>query len=160
MKRQFIIPRRAGKAHLIAKLSRGLRPRLTRDQQLDLDAAHVVNLDLIAKGQADEEVLWQFVGGTLTWHRVAQLLGLGGPEMHEQLLLADRLVKRFSRTSRVGFDGPDYQAAKDGLDVMKQLASAVDRATAIAAADWSETLVSGLAARGAAAAEILQVVVE
>lgn len=37
---------------------RGLRPRLTRDQLLDLGLAHVVNLDLIARGEAGEPMLW------------------------------------------------------------------------------------------------------
>jgi hypothetical protein len=33
----------------------------------------------------------------------------------------------------------DYQAAKDGVEVMDQLAELVDHATGISAADWAES---------------------
>ena len=125
---------------------RGLRPRLTREQLLDLGLAHVVNLDLIARGEAGEPMLWDYAGAVLTWSRVAVLLDRGVPEMTEQLGLAKRLVERYGRTGRVLFDGADYQLAKAGLDVMDQLAARVDRPTAIAAANWSEGKVARMAA--------------
>jgi hypothetical protein len=125
---------------------RGLRPRLTRDQLLDLGLAHVVNLDLIARGEAGEPMLWDYAGAVLTWSRVAILLDRGVPEMTEQLRLSARLVERYGRTGRVLFDGADYQLAKAGLDVMDQLAAIVDRPTAIAAANWSEGKVERMAA--------------
>lgn len=117
---------------------RGLRPRLTRDQLLDLGIVHAVNLDAIAKGEADETMLWEWIGGVLTWSKVAELLATGEPEMRAQLELTERLIQRFGRTGRVAFDGPDYQLAKTGLDVMDRLAEIVDRPTAIIAAAWSE----------------------
>ncbi len=117
---------------------RGLRPHLAPDQVRDLGLAHVVNLDAIARGEADEAILWQWVGGILTWSRVAELLEVGGSEMREQLELADRVIERYGRTGRVGFSGQDYTAARDGLRVMDRLAEIVDRPTAVAAAEWSE----------------------
>ena len=114
---------------------RGLRPRLTRDQLLDLGLAHVVNLDLIARGEAGEPMLWDYAGAVLTWSRVAILLDRGVPEMTEQLRLSARLVERYGRTGRVLFDGAD-----------NQLAALVDRPTAIAAANWSERKVEQMAA--------------
>lgn len=125
---------------------RGLRPRLTPDQLLDLGLAHVVNLDAIARGEADESLLWQWVGGVLTWSRVAVLLDRGAPEMLEQVRLAARLVQRYGRTGRVLFTGTDYQLAKAGIEVMDELARHVDRPTAIAAANWSEAKVAQMAA--------------
>ena len=125
---------------------RGLRPRLTRDQLLDLGLAHVVNLDVIARGEAGEPLLWDYAGAVLTWSRVAILLDRGVPEMTEQLRLSARLIERYGRTGRVLFDGTDYQLAKDGIDVMDQLAAIVDRPTAIAAANWSEGKVAQMAA--------------
>jgi alpha-D-ribose 1-methylphosphonate 5-triphosphate synthase subunit PhnL len=113
----------------------------------DLALAHITNLDLISKGQADEEVLWQMVGGVLTWSRVAELLNMGVAEMAPQLELATRVVERYGRTGRVGFSGTEYQAAKLGVDVMDALAEAVDQPTASLAADWSEQQVNLLAAR-------------
>jgi hypothetical protein len=123
---------------VLALPPRGLRPRLAPDQVRDLGLAHVVNLDVIARGEADEAILWQWVGGILTWSRVAELLQAGVPEMHEQLELATRLIERYGRTGRVGFSGPDYQAARDGLQVMDRLAEIVDKPTALAAVEWSE----------------------
>lgn len=123
---------------------RGLRPRLSPDQVRDLGLAHVVNLDAIARGEADEAILWQWVGGILTWSRVAELLQAGAPEMHEQLDLATRVIGRYGRTGRVGFSGPDYQSARDGVQVMDSLAEIVDVPTALAAADWAERKVNEL----------------
>jgi hypothetical protein len=125
---------------------RGLRPRLAADQVRDLGLAHVVNLDAIAHDQANEATLWQWIGGVLTWSRVAEQLRAGVPEMQQQVDLATRLVVRHRRTGRVGFSGEDYQLAKEGLQVMDQLAEMVDRPTAVAAAEWSERKVNQLAA--------------
>jgi len=132
---------------------RGLRPKLSRDQVIDLGLAHVANLDTIATGQAGEEVLWQWVGGVLTWSYVATALERGSPEMQRQLQLVTRVVERYGSTGRVLFTGLDYQAAKEGVEVMDQLAELVDRPTAIAAADWAEsrmnTMIEGINRRSA-----------
>lgn len=144
----------------------GLRPRLDGGQMLDLALAHMTNLDLVSKGQAGPEVLWQMLGGVFTWHRVAELLPAhtqvivaapGGTDdeyaevpavaaMRAQLELVTGVAERFGRTRRVGFSGREYQLAKVGVDVMDQLAAVVDRATAVAAADWSEARVNALEA--------------
>jgi hypothetical protein len=92
-------------------------------------------------------MLWSFAGGVFTWSRVAELLQAGEPEMLEQLQVCERLIERYHRTGRVAFDGPDYQAAKRGVDVMDQLAELADRPTAIAAAEWSEAKVNQLCAQ-------------
>jgi hypothetical protein len=126
---------------------RGLRPKLAADQVTDLALAHLTNLDLISKGLAGEEELWQMVGGVLTWHKAAELLQLGQDEMAAQLELATRVVERYGRLGRVGFSGTEYQVAKRGVDVMDALASMVDRPTAIAAAEWGERAVNGMRER-------------
>lgn len=135
---------------------RGLRPKLDAGQVRDLGLAHTINLDVIARGEADEAVLWQTVGGVLTWSKVAELMQVGEDEMAAQLEMATRLVERYGRTGRVGFLGLEYQVAKRGVIVMDQLAEMVDRATAIAAAEWSEAEVNRMeracAARQEAAA--------
>lgn len=125
---------------------RGLRPRLTPDQLRDLGLAHMVNLDTLAKGEADESTLWQWVGGCLTWARVADLLQVGQAEMTEQLALVTSVVQRYGRTGRAVFTGLEYQLAKAGVGYMDDLAAIVDRATAIAAADWSEARCAAMAA--------------
>jgi hypothetical protein len=125
---------------------RGLRPRLASDQVTDLALAHLTNLDLVSKGQADEAVLWQMAGGVYTWSRVADLLQVGVPEMRAQLELLTRVVERYGRTGRIGFSGTEYQAAKLGVQVMDQLAEIVDKPTAVAAAEWGEAAANRLQA--------------
>lgn len=117
---------------------RGLRPKLDATQLRDLSLCHHVNLDAIALGQAEPSMLWDYAGSVFMWSRVAQLLDVGVPETNLQLQVAERLIDRYHRTGRVLFDGPDLQLARAGVDVMDRLASIVDRATAIAAAEWSE----------------------
>ena len=124
---------------------RGLRPRLASDQVRDLGFVHVGHLDDLAYGRADGDKLWQWLGGLLTWHRVAQKLQRGVPEMDDQLALAQSVMARFGRTGRMGFSGAEYQLAKRGVMVMDQLAEQVDRATAIAAAEWSELTINRIA---------------
>lgn len=129
---------------------RGLRPMLAPDQVRDLSLCHLVNLDAIARGSADESTLWQWIGSVHTWSRAADLLQRGTSEMAEQLHLATAVIERYGATGRVGFSGPEYQLAKLGVDVMDELARLVDRPTAIAAAEWSEARLNVLAAQCAA----------
>ena len=128
--------RRPTAGQLLARMPRAFRPKLKPDQVRDLGLCHVQNLDAIATGAAEPSIIWDYVGGVLTWWRVSRLLQLGMPEMDLQLEVATRLVERFGRTGRVLFVGVDLQAARTGVMVMDMLAEIVDRATAIAAADW------------------------
>lgn len=129
---------------------RGLRPKLDRQQQTDLALAHMVNLDAVVSGQADESLMWQLVEAVHTWSRVADLLGVGQDEMRAQLELVTRVVERFGRTGRVGFAGVEYQAAKLGVEVMDELAAIVDKPTALAAVAWSESRVNAISGKVAA----------
>lgn len=111
----------------------------------DLSMAHHVNLDAIAKGEAGEEILWQYVGGALTWSCVAERLQAGVPEMAAQLEVVRSLIDRYRRTGRVGLTGPELQIARDGLSYMDQLAELVPHVIAIEAAEASEAMVQRLA---------------
>jgi hypothetical protein len=124
---------------------RGLRPRLAGDQVRDLALVHLVNLDAVARGEGTPELLWQMVGGALTWSRVAESLGAGVPETSDQLLVLEAVIERYKRTGRIGFSGAEYQRAKHAVDVMDELARLVDRPTAVAAAEWSEARVNAIA---------------
>lgn len=144
MKRRYV----PSKTELIAQLHRGLRPKLDNAQLRDLALVHAANLDTICSGIAGQQVLYDIVAGVLTWSRVAELLAIGVDEMTEQLRMVERVVARYIKHRRVAFDGVDYQIAKRGLDVMDALAATADRATAIAAADWSEQRMDEMAADG------------
>jgi hypothetical protein len=146
------MPRRTPtKAELVSRLHRGLRPKLTSAQVRDLGLAHTINLDAIATGQADEATLWQTVGGVFTWCYVADQLQTGVDEMRAQLEMATALVERYGRTGRVCFTGVEYQVAKRGVMVMDLLAEMVDKPTAVAAAEWSESKINELAGKHAEA---------
>lgn len=138
------------RAQLLDRMPRAFRPKLNTDQRRDLALLHISNLDAIALGQAGEENLWQWVGGVLTWSKCAELLELGTDEMHEQIELATRIVNRYRETGRVLFSGPDYQAAKRGVDVMDALADLADQPTASRAADWGEATLQKMADAAAA----------
>lgn len=113
-------------------------------QVQSLSMCHHVNLDAICKGQAEPAMLWDFIGGVLTWWKAAQLLGAGVAEMDAQLELAARLCERWARTGRVLFDGPDMQLARDGVGYMDDLAAQIDTANAWKAAEWSQREVERL----------------
>lgn len=118
----------------------GMRTKLSAQQVRDLGMAHWVNVDAIASGTADVDTLWQWVGGALTWSRVAEMLrheeSVAAMQAHMEAV--QRVIDRYRRTGRVGFAGPDYQAAKDGAAWMDALAQAIDRHRAMQAAEWSE----------------------
>lgn len=121
---------------------RGLRPTLAPDQVRDLALCHLVNVDAIASGQADADNLWQWAGGVLTWSRVAELSPAWDDSVREQVRAGLDLVQavsdRWIRTGRVGFTGPELVAARQLVELQDAMAEAVDRPTAIRAADWSE----------------------
>ena len=120
---------------------RGLRPKLDRSQLRDLALVHIANLDALATGQANATTLWHAVEAAFTWSRSAQLTGAGEAEMAQQLAMLEGVIERYKRTGRIGLSGPEYQLAKQGVQVMDELARIVDLADAIAAAAWSEAQV-------------------
>lgn len=126
------------RAQLIHLLPRGLRPRMAADQVRDLAITHWSNIDLIARGLADERTLFDVLGSTFTWGHVAAELGCEVDLMTEVTHMATAIVHRYGRTGRVGFTGPEYQLAKLAAQAMDRLAAQVDHATAIVAAEISE----------------------
>lgn len=115
-----------------------LNTKLHSEQVRDLEMVHIVNLDALASGRAGADVMWQTMGGVLTWLRVAEKLGQGVEEMQAQHALMTDVVARWVRTGQVGFANGEYETAREGVLVMDQLAKLVDRATAVAATNWSE----------------------
>lgn len=113
---------------------------------LSLEIAHVDTLAEICSGRGTAQTLWDWVGNVLTWSRAADLAGLGQEEMGIQLQLCLDLIARFRRTGRVGFDGPGLQLARQGVDVMDELARHVSRSVARQAALWSEEQLARLRA--------------
>jgi len=65
--------------------------------------------------------------------------------MAQQLELVTRVVERFKSTRRVGFSGPEYQVAKDGVVVMDTLAEVTDQDSAEQGLLWAMAQVGKLA---------------
>lgn len=128
--------KRCNRRRVLALPPRGLRPKLRRQDLVQVGLYAVENLDAIATGEAGVSMMWDFCEGVLTWWKVAEMLQMGELEMAGQLEVATRLVERWARTGAVRFDGKDYQMAKIGLDLMDQLAAEVDISTATQAAGW------------------------
>jgi hypothetical protein len=124
----------------------GLRAKLDAPQLLAVDIAHHANLDTIARGGADANALWDLAGAVLTWHRVAEKIGTGIPEMTEQLHMATAVIERFKRTGKVGFSGTEYQVARAGADQMSALARVADEEVVIEAMAWMHVEINRIAA--------------
>lgn len=138
--------KRCHRRTVIAVPPKGLRPKLARADLSTVQAYALINFDAIVNGTAQPVILWDLVGGVLTWWKVSRMLGVGEPEMNAQLELTTRLVERYKRTGRVLFDGPDLQLARTGVMVMDQLAELVDTVDAAHAAAWSMVEVNRIAA--------------
>jgi hypothetical protein len=109
-------------------------------QQVDINLLVLGFVDQIAQGSAGVDTMWDYARSIFTVSVMADMLKLGAPEMAEQVRLCTRLVRRWQRTGRVLFDGPDLQLARDGTDVVAQIVQAVDEPTALAAVHRSAAL--------------------
>lgn len=138
--------RRMSRAELLARMPRAFRPRLTPTQLLELGLCHNINFAAITAGDADRQILWDYVGSVLSWWRAAQLLGAGLEEMDVQMQVATRLVARYARHGVVRFDGPDLQLAREGVVTMDQLATLIDWPTAMVVTEWGNAQVQQMAA--------------
>ena len=126
------------KAELLERGPSCFRRKLDRLQLRDLAICHTVNLDAVARGDADPEILWDIVGAALTWHRVAAVMHIGEFEMDEQMAVATHLLERWKATGRVEWDRDDYALARLGVVVMDELALIAPLSVAMAASHWSE----------------------
>lgn len=129
-----------------SQVPRWLRPKLTPASITDLGLAHHQNVDAVARGEGTEEILWQMVGGVLTWSRIAQDMQVGVPEMEPQLKLMTTLIERYRDTGRIEYTGDELELARTGAFVMDELAKEVDAYTALQAAVWSEEQTNKMAA--------------
>lgn len=114
------------------------RPKLTPDQVRDVAIIHVSNVDEVHSGVATEQTLWDMVINVLAWSHVADLRGIGMPEISPQLQLVATLVERYGRTGEIRFEREEeYSLAKYGIQVMDQFAVEVDQVTAQQAIAWA-----------------------
>jgi hypothetical protein len=125
-----------------------MRPKLKRSQVVELSVAHLVAVDAIARGDADEAVLWQWAGGLLTWWQAAQLsprwTDEARAEMRGALDLVQAVAERWIATGRVGFSGPQLQQARDLCALMDAMAEEVDLHVAMVACEWGANMLNAI----------------
>ena len=115
-----------------------LRPKLGKSQIEGLGLVHIVNLDAIQSGKADEQILWDMVTTVLAWSKVAEIRNVGHEHIIPQLTLAADVVTRFKECGRIEFkDAAQYDLAKYGVEVMDAMAAMVDAHTAEVAVVWA-----------------------
>lgn len=131
-------PHRSAQPPRHARRRRAFRNRLQANLLVELSTCLHINLDAIAQGQADVQLLWDYVATTLTFSHIAAALGEGEPEMAAQLELGHALIQAWSRTGRVLFTPAEYELAKLGVLQMEALIERCSLPIAVAAATWSE----------------------
>ena len=122
----------------------GLRPRLTRERLCELGLIHIGLVDTLVGGNADLNVLWEWMAGVLTWSRVAQVCQLGEAEINVVANLAVVLAERYERTGAVILSDDEKDVLREGSVVMDLLAQSVDLETAQSVADWSRAHIASL----------------
>lgn len=149
--------KRCNRRALAALPPRGLRIMLKPETRRALAIAHHTHVDMVCHGRATIDTLWEMAGAALGWHRIAQALGMGVPEMQADLDVIMALVQRWESTGRIVYTGPELQQARAGLLVVDELARRVDWPTACASVDWAEDRITAIrAAREQARAEFEQ----
>jgi hypothetical protein len=123
---------------------KGLRIMLKPETRRALAIAHHTHVDLVARGQATIDTVWEMAAAALGWLRMAQALEMGEPEMHADIDVLMALLQRWERTGRVGYSGPELQQARAGLEVVDELARLIDWPTACAAINWAEDKVNAI----------------
>jgi hypothetical protein len=128
--------------------------RLPRSQRTELGLVHDANVSHLCSPNPTAEVMWQWAGGLLTWAYVATKLGLGEPEIEQQVELATRVVRRFAATRVVQLRVEEKALAKLGAAICDALAAEVTVALAMEAALWSEAQMLVISASADAGCEI------
>ena len=127
----------------IDQVPRWLRPKMKKITRTELGLTHYTNIDIMCKGEGTPELMWQIGGGILTFAFIARELRKGETDMLEQSELLRRLVAHYQATGRVEWPSDaDYRLGVHGVEVMDLLAELVDHATALAAAEYSETRIN------------------
>jgi len=123
---------------VIPMAPKGLRPKLKISARIKLVEDHKHAVELFRTGKATHNDLLAYSGCLLTWKRVAELHNIGNDEMDVLLQDAEDITRRYGRTGKIGYAGPQYQRALDGVQIMDELAAISDWPSMCIAADYSQ----------------------
>lgn len=125
----------------------GMRPKLGTAKVWAIAINMQTNLAALTQGTEDQSILWDFVGGVLTWKRVAE----AGRHAEASRIMSTvynvvlpAVIGDWIRTGVAKFSQEDALIAAESHPWAEALAEHVDLVTAKAAASWSEGQLSGL----------------
>lgn len=127
----------------------GMRPKLDTAKIWAIAINMQSNVGELTAGTMDDSILWDFVGGLLTWKRVAQEL------KYKEAYAVLHVVYTTAAASAIvswitkgvaKFSEDEAPKVYESLPWCEALAEVVDLLTATAAAKWSQSLVDQLSA--------------
>lgn len=124
-----------------------LRPKMSTAKVWAVTINMQTNVVELTKGTADDSILWDFIGGVLTWKKSAETLGyeeafavLEGIYLEVVSSLAAGWIA--SGVSKLTED--ESRRCFEALPWCEALAETVDMITATAAANWSQFVLDSL----------------
>lgn len=127
----------------------GMRPKLDTAKIWAIAINMQSNVDELTAGTMDDTILWDFVGGVLTWKRVAEVLKYKDAFaiLHDvyTTAAASAVVSWITR-GVAKFSEDEARKVYESLPWCEALAEESDLVTATAAANWSQSLIDRMSA--------------
>ncbi len=127
----------------------GLRPKLGAAKVWAIAINMQQNVSDLTVGTMDDNILWDFIGGVLTWKRVAEVL-----KYQDAFAVLNDVYTTAAASAVVSwitkgvarFTEDESRKVYESLPWCEALAQEVDVVTATAAANWSQSLLDRMAA--------------
>lgn len=127
----------------------GLRPKLGAAKVWAIAINMQQNVSDLTVGTMDDNILWDFIGGVLTWKRVAEVL-----KYQDAFAVLNDVYTTAAASAAVSwitkgvarFTEDELRKVYESLPWCEALAQEVDVVTATAAANWSQSLLDRMAA--------------
>lgn len=124
-----------------------LRPKMSTAKVWAVTINMQTNVVELTKGTADDSILWDFIGGVLTWKKVAETLGY-----QEAYALLEGIYIEVASSLSAGWivsgvaqlSEEHSRRCFDALPWCEALAETVDMITATASASWSQQVLDAL----------------
>lgn len=127
----------------------GMRPKLSDAKVWAIAINMQSNVDELTEGTMNDSILWDFIGGVLTWKRVAEAL-----KYEDAYAVLNDIYTTAAASAVAGwivkgvakFSVDESRKVFESLPWCEALAKEVDLVTATAAANWSQSMLDRLVA--------------